>query len=167
LICQLDLNQKLFKNCGVQRRGARINTKDLKEMRNRAIIFLLCSLFISVIIISGCDDTLTSSIDGVTIPSSNVSYSKYIQPVLTLHCAISGCHTDQDRAGGLSLTSYANTTSDYLIVAAKLPANSKLYLSINGLSGTIMPPLGSSSKPLNSNQIAGIKTWITEGAKNN
>jgi len=117
--------------------------------------------------IAACDDTANiTGIDNITIPSSNVSYSVYIQPVLTAHCAGAGCHDDQTSASGLSLTSYSNTTQNYLVVAPLLPQNSKLVWSIEGTSGNIMPPLGSPYKPLNTNQINGIKTWIKEGAKN-
>jgi len=118
-------------------------------------------------LIAACDDTKNvTDIDNIIIPSSNVSYSQYIQPVLTAKCARAGCHDDQTQAAGLSLTSWSNTKQNYLVVAPGLPQNSKLVWSIEGTSGNIMPPLGYSS-PVNKNQIEGIKTWIQEGAKNN
>ncbi len=115
---------------------------------------------------AACDDTINiSDIDNKIIPTFNVSYSQHIQPVLTAKCARAGCHDDQTREGGLSLTSYSNTTQSYLVVAPLLPQNSKLVWSIEGTSGNIMPPLG--YPPVTKNQIDGIKTWIKEGAKNN
>lgn len=128
-------------------------------------IFLTLTLF-GLMLIAACDDTINiSDIDNKIIPSSNVSYSQHIQPVLTAKCARAGCHDDQTREAGLSLTSYSNTTQSYLVVAPLLPQNSKLVWSIEGTSGKIMPPLG--YPPVTKNQIDGIKTWIKEGAKNN
>ncbi|MFA5804623.1 MAG: c-type cytochrome domain-containing protein [Melioribacteraceae bacterium] len=128
-------------------------------------IFLTLTLF-GLMLIAACDDTINiSDIDNKIIPSSNVSYSQHIQPVLTAKCARAGCHDDQTREAGLSLTSYSNTTQSYLVVAPLLPQNSKLVWSIEGTSGNLMPPLG--YPPVTKNQIDGIKTWIKEGAKNN
>ena len=127
---------------------------------------LLIISFAAFVLITACDDTTNvTQIDSVTIPSSNVSYSTYIQPVLTAKCARAGCHDDQTRAGNLSLTSYFNTTASYLVVAPGYPQNSSLVLSVQGLSTNPMPPVG--LPPLTANQIEGIKTWVKEGAKNN
>ncbi|MBI5730278.1 MAG: hypothetical protein HY963_03990 [Ignavibacteriales bacterium] len=135
------------------------------KYRSAINILLILSLF-SIMLIAGCDDTINiSDIDNKIIPTSNVSYAEYIQPVLTAKCARAGCHDDQTREAGLSLTSYSNTTQSYLVVAPLLPQNSKLVWSIEGTSGSIMPPLG--YPPVTKNQIDGIKTWIKEGAKNN
>jgi len=128
-------------------------------------IFLILFLF-SIIFISACDDTINNSdIDNKIIPSSNVSYTIYIQPVLNIKCANAGCHDDQTREAGISFTSWSNTTESYQVVAPYLPQNSKLVWSIEGTSGSLMPPLG--YPPVTKNQIDGIKTWIKEGAKNN
>lgn len=136
-------------------------------MRNKIVAnILLIFTFLAVIIISACDDTPNiTEIDSVVIPASNVSYSRYIQPLLTAKCARAGCHDDQSHVGNLSLTSHANTTSSYLVVAPGYPQNSLLALSVQGLTTSPMPPVGLS--PLTKNQIDGIKTWVKEGAKNN
>ena len=134
--------------------------------RSAINIFLILSL-LCIMLISACDDTNNvTDIDSIIIPSSNVSYAQYIQPVLTAKCARAGCHDDQTRAGGLCLTSWDNTRANSQVVYPGLPQNSNLVWSIEGTSGNIMPPLGY-SKPVNQNQIKGIKTWIKEGAKNN
>lgn len=135
----------------------------IKPAINIFLIFTLCS----IMFMAACDDTINvSDLDNKKIPTSNVSYAEYIQPVLTAKCARAGCHDDQTREAGLSLTSWDNTRQNYLVVAPGLPQNSKLVWSIEGTSGNIMPPLGYSS-PVNKNQIDGIKTWIKEGAENN
>ena len=126
-------------------------------------IFLILFLF-GIIFITACDDTINvSDLDNIIIPASNVSYEVYIQPVLTAKCARAGCHDDQTMQAGLSLTSWANTTQSRLIVYPGLPQNSKLVWSIEGTSGSLMPPVGYWA--VTKNQIDGIKTWIKEGAK--
>ncbi len=127
---------------------------------------LLAVTFVAALTISACKDTTTAeALDNVIIPATNVSFAKYIQPVLTVKCANAGCHDDQTAAGSLSLTTWANTTADYQVVAPGYPQNSKLVWRIEGTSGNLMPPIGYA--PLTKNQIDGIKTWIKEGAKNN
>lgn len=136
-------------------------------MKNNIVVSILILFsFLTILIISACDDTSNiTDIDNVVIPAQNVSYSQYIQPVLTAKCARAGCHDDQNQVGNLSLTSWSNTTSSYLVVAPGYPQNSSLVLSIQGLTTSPMPPVGLS--PLTKNQIDGIKTWVKEGAKNN
>jgi len=129
----------------------------------------LSLIFLSAFFYSGCKDTVAGSedIDSVIIPSSNVSFSQYIQPVFFVKCATSGCHDDGNRTGGLSLTSWANTTIDISVVFPGKPNNSKLIWAIEGQAGiSPMPPIGF-VRPLTPNQIQGINTWVAEGAKNN
>lgn len=133
-------------------------------MKNRILITF--SFITSLMILNNCDDTINQEdLDSITIPSSNVSFNQYIQPVFNARCNNAGCHNSTDRAGGLSLSSHAEATSDFLVVAPGLPDNSKLIWSIEGRSAYPMPPIG--YRPLTKNQIAGIRTWIKEGAKNN
>lgn len=128
-------------------------------------IFLMLSLFY-IILTTSCDDTPNiTNIDNIIFPSSNVSYSEHVQLLFNAKCI--NCHGDQTVEGGLSLTSWSNTTQNYQVVAPGLPQNSKLVWSIEGTSGNIMPPLGSPYTPVTKNHIDGIKTWIKEGAKNN
>lgn len=136
-------------------------------MKYGAVINIYLSFtFVGFMLIAACDDTVNiTDIDSKIIPASNVSYSQYIQPVLTAKCARAGCHDDQTSAARLSLTSWSFTTQNSQVVFPGYPQNSKLVWSIEGTSGNIMPPLGYA--PVTKNQIEGIKTWIKEGAKNN
>ncbi|MEG8947181.1 c-type cytochrome domain-containing protein [Rosettibacter firmus] len=135
-------------------------------MNKKTVYNFLLIITFSLLLIYSCDDTITQEdLDNKIIPSSNVSYSQHIQPVFDAKCNYAGCHNDRDLAGGLSLTNYYNTTSDYLIVAPGLPDNSKLVWAIEGRGTNPMPPVG--RWPLTKNQINGIRTWIKEGAKNN
>jgi len=116
---------------------------------------------------AGCDDTNNvNDLDKITIPSSNVSYAKYIQPVFNLKCNNSGCHNDTDLKGGISLTTWHNATADGSVIFPGSPQTSRLVWAIQDQSGAKpMPPVGLS--PLTKNQISGIVVWIKEGAKNN
>jgi hypothetical protein len=122
--------------------------------------------FLLSVIFLYCKDTVTNSdIDNVTIPSSNVSYIKYIQPLFNVKCNYSGCHDDESRAAGVSLTNYQSATSDLSIIFPGEPQNSRLAIAIQPGAAYPMPPAGYPS--LTKNQIDGIITWIKEGAKNN
>ncbi|NUN10597.1 MAG: hypothetical protein HUU54_15585 [Ignavibacteriaceae bacterium] len=126
-------------------------------------------IFLSAIIFTGCDDTLTTEqVDNTVIPSSNVSFARHLTPVLSIKCATSGCHDDSRLADGLSFTSYTNITQRFDIIFPGKPENSKLIWAIRGQSGALaMPPIGSLGGPLTENQKQGFEVWIKEGAKNN
>ena len=121
-------------------------------------------IFIFLVFYTGCKDT-TAGIDNTTIPSSNVSYGKYIAPLFLTKCSNSGCHDDATKAGGISLTSWVGATDPTVVVKGD-SKDSPLVWSIDRIAGiSPMPPVGYSA--LTANQIAGIKTWIDEGAQNN
>lgn len=137
-------------------------------MRNlRFILYTIYFLsFISLPIYYGCDDTITNEqLDNVDIPDENVSYNDHILPLMMGKCAYSHCHSDEMRAGGLSLTSYIATTADYTIVTPYNPDNSRLVWAIEGTGVYPMPPIG--YPVFTPDQIQGVRTWIEEGAKNN
>jgi hypothetical protein len=134
-------------------------------MRNRFFTLIIFVIIPAAFYLS-CKDTITGAqVDSVVIPSSNVSYKQYIQPVLNVHCV--DCHGGTTTEGGVMLISWATTTSNYNVVAPGHASNSQIVWAVQGKAGFTMPPLGSSYKSLNSNQVNGIITWINEGAKNN
>lgn len=134
----------------------------------KIVLIFYSLLFLLLIAIVGCDDTLVvSEIDKIVIPDSNVSYSQYIHPVFQVKCAFSGCHESGTRAGNLDLTTHATATLDPLIIFPGNPENSILVFTIDPRYGypKMMPPTG--YPPLTENQVIGIRVWIEEGAKNN
>ena len=135
----------------------------MKRFLPQYIIISLLLLLISV----ACDDSLSSEyLDDIVIPSSDVSYNEYIQPVLNVKCGTSGCHDDGTRAGDYSVSNWANVVYPGVVDPGNVET-SRLVWSIEGLGVPIMPPIGSIVRPLTKNQVDGIKTWIKEGAKNN
>jgi hypothetical protein len=126
---------------------------------------LLAASFMLLLILFGCDD---SNPTNIVIPSKNVSYAKYIQPLFNISCAISGCHDNSTAAGGLALISWSTTVANPQIVFPFNADNSMLVWAIQGRAGTNpMPPINSTIPPLTQNQVNGIITWINEGAQNN
>jgi hypothetical protein len=123
-------------------------------------------IFITLTCFWGCKDTVTSEdLDKNIIPGSQVSFSKHIQPIFNVKCSFSGCHDDKTKAGSLSLTSWTNVVVPGVVNPSDT-TTSRLIWAIEGqLGASPMPPVG--YLPLTTNQRAGIKTWILEGAKNN
>ena len=128
--------------------------------------YIIISLILSVVFIACKDNITENDIDNTIIPKENVSYSQYIQPVLTLHCDTYECHDDGTRAGDYSVTNWANVAYPGIVDPGNVET-SRLVWRIEGLGVPIMPPIGARVLPLNKNQVEGIKTWIREGAKNN
>lgn len=122
------------------------------------IVFLLSLLIIS------CDDQINVPSDD-DLPETNISYHLHIQPIFNVRCATVGCHDDETRSAGLSLTSYQNATASYIFINPGNPDASLLVLAVEGKSTYPMPPPG--RPPLTQKQIKAIHTWVLEGAKNN
>ena len=135
-------------------------------MRHSNFILLFILTIISAIYF-GCKDSVTADqLDSKIIPATNVSYSRDLQPVFNLKCI--SCHGVSETYGGLSLTSWSNTTADPNVVFPGKPDNSSLVWAIQAKPNVSpMPPLDSPYKPLTVNQVNGVITWIKEGAKNN
>ena len=131
--------------------------------------YLIAFLFViaASIFFMSCKDSITANqLDNTVIPNSNVSYSKYIQPVFNLKCI--NCHGNGETDGGVNLTTWAGATADPSVVFPGFPDNSSIVWCVEGKPGASpMPPVGSPYKPFTTNQVDGLKTWIKEGAKNN
>ncbi|MFN8438571.1 MAG: hypothetical protein U0V72_13190 [Cytophagales bacterium] len=97
-----------------------------------------------------------------------VSFHADIKPLLTLNCALSGCHMGNSPSGGLNLESdkayieLTNIKSGYIDTLA--PKRSLLYSSLVSTDNP-MPPKPFSK--LNDCDIQLIVQWMQEGGKNN
>lgn len=119
-------------------------------------------------------------------PPATVSYSANIQPIYNRSCATaSTCHVGPTAGAGLQLTqgvSYGATVNvpstqepKLLIVKAGDPNASYLVRKIEGAPGIagIQMPQGCPGTPLGGavcltgDDVAAIRTWITECAQNN
>ena len=117
-------------------------------------VYLIPSLII-LLFLSSCqhDPDLTN------VPV--VHFSTDIQAILSGNCTMSGCH---DGGAEFSLIGYDNVIHNGSIKANDAHA-SKLYRSVTGREGEIMPP---SSRPsLTNKQLQQMYVWIEQGALNN
>ncbi len=101
-----------------------------------------------------------------------VSFSEDIQPILKANCL--KCHQEGGAGfekNGLSMVRYENLmngTKFGPVIEAGDSASSTLYRLISGAADpSLKMPHGSGNKPLNDSEVALIKTWIDQGAKNN
>ena len=129
-------------------------------------VSFLCSVFLFFVVFSSCkdDSNPVNKIEDIVFPAKNISYKRTIQPLFNIACAVPGCHSFEDRKGNIDLTSYeALKLAPNLVVAGK-PELSRLTKSVEAWytpNGTNpMPPY----RALTSNQVTGLKQWITEGA---
>ena len=135
------------------------------KLRRTLVVLLMCGC--GVWGLQSCKDSNPTGPGGspstIVFPDSNVSYSAHVQPLFDQACAFAGCHDDGSNQSPLILSRSGNNVR--IIPGIAVPGNpdaSTLVLRIQGSVGQRMPPNGN---PLNQNQIAGIRAWIKEGAR--
>ncbi|MCX7983424.1 MAG: hypothetical protein N3A63_00760 [Bacteroidetes bacterium] len=129
----------------------------MKKIGKLFSIILLAYLFFC------CKDVIKDKSKEIEFPTTNVSYSQHVGPLLQQKCALSGCHTLHGIKPNLEYPSSYTSILDYIITGN--PEHSKLVQQLEGRLLPKMPPPNTTT--LTSNQIEGIKTWIREGAKAN
>jgi hypothetical protein len=107
---------------------------------------------------------MLTSPEQIVFPDSAVSYRNHVQPFLTLTCAFAACHGDVNPAGGVRLTTYFTLFSDRANLLVPGAPDESLIIQV--LDRRIPHSLDV-LRPVNSNHIAGMRRWITEGALNN
>lgn len=92
-----------------------------------------------------------------------VSFEAQVLPILLSSCAYSGCHDRATAEEGVVLERYQDVKKE---VRSGAPNNSELYESIteDPKDDDFMPPRP--ADPLHAEQIALIRKWIEQGAKN-
>jgi hypothetical protein len=98
-------------------------------------------------------------------PSKPVSFYKHIRPILQANCA--GCHQPAKAKGDYIMTDFtkllAGGEEGHAIVPGKPDESNLLKVSTPNAEGKVeMPPKGD---PLHETQVALIKRWVSEGAK--
>jgi WD40 repeat protein/mono/diheme cytochrome c family protein len=98
-------------------------------------------------------------------PSKPVSFYKHIRPILQANCT--GCHQPAKAKGDYIMTDFAKLLAGgeegSAIVPGKPEESNLLKVSMPNAEGKVeMPPKGD---PLHESQVALIKKWIAEGAK--
>lgn len=100
-------------------------------------------------------------------------YSKHIAPIFANSCSSSGCHFNNDKAGGLGLESWESTMAGSDVRGSEVipysPERSHLFRHINTdttLAPIAYPHMPLSRDPLPREQVRTVHRWIAEGAKN-
>lgn len=98
-------------------------------------------------------------------PSKPVSFYKHIRPILQANCT--GCHQPAKAKGDYIMTDFAKLLAGgeegNAIVPGKPEESNLIKVSMPNAEGKVeMPPKGD---PLHESQIALIKKWVSEGAK--
>lgn len=102
---------------------------------------------------------------GSTIPTDKtISFSSDIVPIFEKSCNGSGCHATGAKAPDLTQAKAFAALNSGGYLNTSNPVKSKLYLSLTGKSGMVMP-IGSANNPSNLNNL--VLAWLTQGAKNN
>ncbi len=103
---------------------------------------------------------------------SQVSFSEDVQPILAENCL--KCHVEGGAGfekNGLSMVTYQNLMNGTKFGAVIDPGSSVSSTLARLISGNADPslkmPHGAGNKPLSADEVATIKTWIDQGAKNN
>ncbi len=136
----------------------------MKAKRNILLLFVLV-LFCQVCTYRNMEDIRPAK-GCEPIPGDTVSFNRDIQPILTQHCAVSGCHSGNDPESNFNLeasVAYAQLLehgSGY--VDTINPKNSVVYSALVSKSQP-MPPSGR----LNQCNIEMIEKWMQQNAKNN
>lgn len=98
-----------------------------------------------------------------TRPVSLVDFQGQIRPLLTDRCL--ECHSQDKRKGGLSLATYADALEGGRNGAVIRPGNSTRSLLIHRVTGRLEPQMPKDEPPLTSTELALVRLWIDQGAR--
>jgi hypothetical protein len=120
--------------------------------------------------VSGCSLAAVAVFSVAACSPSGVSYSKEVQPILAKNC--SQCHTPGEKgfmASGLDTTSYQSLIKGGKFGPLIKPGDalsSSLNMLVEGRAhSSIQMPHGRAKLP--DKEIAILKVWVNEGAKDN
>jgi hypothetical protein len=126
------------------------------------------ALFFAVLMIAGCGSQPAPAAPKTeTSVTTDVSFAKDIQPIFNQSCM--PCHAGgKDAKGSYDLTCYTGAVgSGKSSIANVLPGDADSSTLCLRLSGAIPPQMPKGRPPLDAAQLATIKNWINQGAKNN
>jgi len=96
-------------------------------------------------------------------PSPTVDYQPHVHTILSAKCL--RCHSAERRSGGLSLAAYVDVLEGGRSGAAIRPGNSTGSLLMSRITGNIAPRMPLNAPELSAEEIATIRAWIDEGAR--
>lgn len=103
----------------------------------------------------------------IAVVSTGGSFSRNILPVLTVNCAITGCHSDGAAAASLRLNSYYNLMRGSKNGAVVYPYDASTSKLVKRVKGTETPRMPKDRPCLSSSDQGLLANWINGGARNN
>jgi len=96
-------------------------------------------------------------------PPAAVDYQQQVHTILAGKCL--PCHSAERRSGGLSLGTYADALDGGRTGAAVRPGDAAASLLVRRIMGDVAPAMPLNRPALSAGEIATIRTWIDEGAR--
>jgi hypothetical protein len=96
-------------------------------------------------------------------PRPLIDYQRQVRPILAKRCL--ECHSQDKRKGGLSLATYADALDGGRSGAVIRPGRSTRSLIIHRVSGATEPQMPKDEDPLSAREIALLRLWIDQGAR--
>lgn len=119
-------------------------------------------------------NSLTVSVDSglsatthLVLVSMGGSFSRNILPIMSVNCAIVGCHNDSSAASSLRLNSYANLMRGSKYGAVVLPYDAQTSKLIRRIKGIETPRMPKDRPSLSTSDQGLLTNWINGGARNN
>jgi hypothetical protein len=94
---------------------------------------------------------------------ATIDYQQRVHTILAANCL--SCHSAERRSGGLSLAAYADTLEGGRSGAAIRPGDSAGSLLLRRITGEQAPAMPLGRPALSAGEIATIRLWIDEGAR--
>ena len=96
-------------------------------------------------------------------PSGTIDYQQQIHTIFAAKCL--NCHSAERRSGGLSLAAYADVLDGGRSGAAIRPGDSAGSLIVQRITGEAAPAMPLGRPALSPGEVATIRGWISEGAR--
>jgi hypothetical protein len=115
----------------------------------------------------GCNGGNTNNdISKIVFPDTDVSYNTHVRPVIAANCALSNCHGVVTGPNAAPMYDYYTLVQDTRNLGVVWPGQPEASTLVRVIEYTQMH-YPNYTWNINANQRAGIRKWITEGAKNN
>jgi hypothetical protein len=101
--------------------------------------------------------------DAAPQASPRVDFARDVQPILQARCL--ACHDKDKRKGGLSLATYGDSLDGGRNGAVIRPGNAAGSLLVHRIAGEIEPQMPKDEDPLAPTELAVIRRWIEQGAR--
>jgi hypothetical protein len=108
-------------------------------------------VFISLSIILSCE-VKEETLDCTSLEPSLNTYNRNIKSIMDASCATSGCHTQNARAGGITLNTYASVKTNFV--------NGRGLCSVKQTCN----PMPQDGSKLSDDAIQKLECWVSAGA---